>query len=76
MEKVLGKGSIDPTYFKSGDYILGVGCVLKEKYGREVAHKDDLKKSSILLVVKMGVAREKEIETLKRMIENVEWISA
>ena len=75
VEKILGKGSIDPSYLGKDGYVLGVGCNVKKKYGRELAHKDDLRKGDYLLVVGIGCAREKELETLKRMVGDCEWIT-
>ncbi len=75
-EKILGKRPIDPSYLGEKGYVLGVGCKVSKKYGREVADKNDLKSGSHLFVVKIGAAREKELETLTRIVPDYEWITA
>ena len=86
-ENVFGKKSLysmccmgSPSVVKHGSHLLAVGFDFKNEeiekrfHGSKIVKFEDFKKGDYLLFVKMGAAKEKDLEFIKRFADSFEWI--
>jgi|GEM_PF-3061736 len=86
-ENILGKKSLycmcsmgPASIVKHGSHILSVGFdfkndeIEKKFHGSKIVKFSDFKKGDYLLFVKMGCAKEKDLEFIRRFADSFEWI--
>ncbi len=73
VEVIFGKGSVNPAFLEKKGSILGLGCEVKDKHGRELVKLDQVKGKDLFVVVGVGSAKVASLEAVRRLAGDVEW---